>query len=130
MRLIVQTAILAAVALWSVLPVCFGGTADYMLAGVAVAVALCMWLVPPLKLKSDARHAAAAQIRIAVRVFADCLQFGSSEPFSFDTLSGYVSERGLILSLDNERILLPFRAMPPACRAFLLDKYKEKQQDE
>lgn len=123
-RLIVQSVILAVVAIWCVAPVFFGGTGDYTLAGVAVAVALCMWLVPPLKMKSDAKNAAAADITVRVKVFADGVQFGENEPFAFEALTGYVSADQLTLSIETDCIPLPFRAMSEECRLFLLETIK------
>lgn len=126
-RLVVQSAVLAAVALWSLLPVFFGGTADYMLIGVAVAVCAAMWLVPPLKRKADAKNAVAAGATVRCYVWEEGLSFGfDGEVFPYHSLRGYLSPDQLTVAVDDALIPLPFRRMSEDCRAFLLERLMEK----
>lgn len=128
-RLIVQSVILAAVALWCVLPLFFGGKGDVMLAGVAVAVCVAMWLVPPLKMKADAKNAAAVEQRVCMRVYAQGLSFGQGETVTeipFAEITCYQAPEQLTLAIRQELVPVPYRVLSEECRQFLAENCKEK----
>lgn len=132
-RLIVQSVLLLAVALWCVLPLFFGGKGDYMLAGVAVAVCVAMWVVPPLKMKADARNGAAAGVAVRMRVYEQALGFGEGESFlavPFAEITCYTASKQLTLAVQDELVPVPCRALSAEGYAFLAARLNKQEETE
>ncbi len=127
-RIIFQTVLLAAAFVWCLSPLFFGGKPDIMLCGVAAAVCAAMWLVPPLKMKSDARAMAKSMAPYRLRVYDTGLGFGEEPTFlRFEELRVFKSEQQLTLFAQGDVLAVPRRVLDETTWAFLCDAFPKEE---
>lgn len=111
-RIVFQTVLLVVVFVWCLSPLFFGGKPDITLCGVAAAVCAAMWLVPPLKMKSDARSMAKSLSAFRLRVYDTGLGFGEEPTFvKWDEMRAYVSDRQVTLQGSGDLLVVPRRVL-------------------
>lgn len=129
-RIIFQTVLLGVVFVWCLSPLFFGGKPDVMLCGVAAAVCAAMWLVPPLKIKSDARAMARSLAPFRLRVYDTGLGFGEEPTFlCFEELRAIKAEQQVTLSAQGDLLVVPRRVLDEETWGFLCAAFPTEESE-